>query len=121
MRQSLKNAGWALLLFACSAVVLLIPYWDVQTGRAYARDACALGMREADAESYKLYALCAREKGLEVPSPTQWAKDRFERLEFRPGSELEKLKQDVWLPALVLERERARQEFLAREREGSPD
>jgi len=119
MRQSLKNAGWALLLFACSAVVLLIPYWDVQTGRAYARDACALGMSEKDAQSYKMYALASKQ--VEVPSAIEWAKERFERLEFRAGSELEKLKQDVWLPALVLERERARQEFLAREREGSPD
>jgi len=121
MKHKLKNVGWASLLLACVVAVLYIPYRDLQTGATYAHDASAVGMNEAGAESYKLYALAVREQGLEVPSPIEWAKERFEQLEFWPSSELEMLKLTVWQPALEDERERARQEFLAREREASPD
>lgn len=119
MKQGLKNALWAVVLLIAAAAVLYVPYRDLQTGATYAHGASAVGMNEADAESYKLYALAVREQELEVPLPIEWAKERFERLEFRPGSELEMLELTVWQPALEDEREQARQEFLARERETS--
>ena len=119
MNQSLKNALWAVVLLVAAAGVLCVPFRDRQTGAVYAHNAGALGMNKADAESYKLYALAVREQGLEVPSPIEWAKERFERLEFWPGSELEMLKLTVWQPALEDERGQTRQEFLARERETS--
>lgn len=105
--RATKDILWVSLLLICAGVILYNAYSDRVSGAIYAQDAGAMGMGKGDVERYRLFALAHREHGLEVPSPAKWAKDRFETLEFRPGSELEMLADTVWRPALEDERKAA--------------
>lgn len=115
-KEVVTSVVWALVLFGCVGLILCITYSDYKSGAIYTQDAYELGMDEGAAEEYRLYCLRVRQQGEIVPSPADWAKERFERLRARPGSVLEMLIETVWQPALDEEREAARQETIAKER-----
>jgi len=90
---------------------------EVRTGGVYASDALSLGMYIDEAEEYRLYCLGARVAGEEIPSPYAWARERCMSIQFRPGSELEVLKHQVWLPEINREAERKNRDLIT----GPPD
>lgn len=117
-REVVTSVFWALVLFGCGWLILyVVTYSDYQSGNIYTQEALELGMDKKAAEEYRLYCLSLRQQGQTVPPAVDWAEERFERLHARTGSVLEMLIQNVWQPALEEEREAARQEEIAEERE----